>query len=910
MTPRRLTWLVLGLVAMALVVGGVALLTGRASRLHREKVAAISAATNSQLEENRRAEQARAEAERRAHVEAQREAARLEDLARDAAAGTNAGAQATGTGAGAGPSVAGGAPNDSSFGGPGDPFEPNEANLTNATQPTPTPLPSATPAVGATLILEVTDQLEHALADCVVEVATDPDDAATPNKLILNSSTSPEGRFVATGLPPARYLLRVRTPLAWLEKAEQTRTVELAEGQTATERFVFEANDSLPVVVLDAEDKPIAGASVVATVAGAVREPVDTDSDGRAVVAAVPHGAAIDKLTVLHPEFTSQTRSGLTALDGTQTFRLLRRGELTLRVVWAADDSPVTSYTYRLLRRNEGGLFGLTPASRAIDVTSDDGTAVLNRDRDLDVAQWRVEVVVSQGPGQPVALRGSATFAITPQGQPADVRVAIGGGSNLAGRVVADAAGGEGVAGATVELQPPHQAFGTLVDDGRFLPAPVVTDDGGAFVFANMPVGSYALVAKRGAQRTAAPVDVEIREGAAPPFVELVLASGGAVYGVATGPGRLPIAGATVSLRVQRPNADGWEDGPSATTNEAGEYRVEGVPAGAHYVGLRLAEPIEDIGSVPWQVVNIAAGEQTRHDFDLSGDVTVRGRLTLAGQSVEGRIQHIKFANTSVQSGWALLDPNGNYEVIVAPGRYTLRTAGALVLHGESGGHVVADAPAEQTLDIDLPIVATDVVLVFPDNLPVSRGQVVLMPVDPGTRYNIPRLKFEQENRHVATLIAGRYQATFTSFDKQWRGDTDWTDVGPNAARELIIDVYRTVDGVRIGGWASGELSNSQWRTLTFDITEAVTGASGTASVLASYEKGRHAVELRSARLLANGRVLAQDSHAGWTGSDHWGNRFRLPLGKAEAGTRYAVEIDLKPDGGNDTTGSVYLSVR
>lgn len=896
MTNNRALWVIVGVVAAVLLIAGGWL--AATSGHHRSDAMAAQ-----------RAEEARAaEALRAAEADQRRVDSAKEQRAEEGEQSPRGSLRADGTQASPTDDASSVLAEAMTDGIPHDPPPPPPVDP----DATPTPTPTPDPRLGA-LAVRVIDQLDNPLAEFSVVVRVepnDPDGLAEPI-VAAQATTDEKGEAAVPALLPGSYELVVSTPLSWTEEATQTRTVTITESSVARETLTFSSGDNLGVIVLDASGEPIAGAAVWATIGAVARTPVETDANGLATVQAIPHGAAMQSLTASHAKYVTQKRDDIRILDGTQTFRLELKSALTLRVMWEADDAPVEAYTYRLLRRGDAGVFGLTPMSRPTPVESADGSTPLNDGRPLDPATWRVEVLVTGAESGPTALRGAATFEVKADGEARDVVVKIGGGATLRGRVADGAKGGAGVPDATVSMTPPHQAFGQQIDDRRFVADPVVTDDAGNFAFANVPPGSYALVAEKGSLKTAAPTDVTVGEqGGSTASVELVMQAGGVLYGVATGPGRLPIADASIRLRVQKPNADGWENGPTATTNDAGEYRVEGLPAGAHYAGIVLAEPIEGVGSVPWSVVNIGLGTETRHDFDLSGDVVVSGRVTLSGKAPAGRILHVMFASQSVQSAWAPLDEDGRYSTTVAPGVYALRTAGPLVLFGESAGHTIAASPAEQTIDLDIPVVSTDVILVFPPDVAVARGQVVLMPETRGTRYNIQRIKFEQENRYVATLIAGRYQATFTSFDKQWRGETEWTDVVRGGASELVIDVFRTVDGARIGGWAPGDLSNGEWRVMTFDATQAMAGAKGTPSVVATYEKGRHAVELRGARLRINNNVASEDRHAGWTGSDHWGNRFRLPIGAPQAGARYVIEIDMKSDGGNDSMGSVYLSVK
>lgn len=112
---------------------------------------------------------------------------------------------------------------------------------------------------------------------------------------------------------------------------------------------------------------------------------------------------------------------------------------------------------------------------------------------------------------------------------------------------------------------------------------------------------------------------------------------------------------------------------------------------------------------------------------------------------------------------------------------------------------------------------------------------------------------------------------------------------------------------VSLGDW-SPAIVGTTWKTVEFavpaDQLKALRG------VRFSYTSGRHALEIQRVALVADGREVAVDAHAGLAGTPSNRNAFqlRLPAG-ATANNGCVIRASVRGKDGNDTRGAVQLLV-
>jgi hypothetical protein len=290
--------------------------------------------------------------------------------------------------------------------------------------------------------------------------------------------------------------------------------------------------------------------------------------------------------------------------------------------------------------------------------------------------------------------------------------------------------------------------------------------------------------------------------------------------------------------------------------------------------------------------------------------VSVSGTVYLNGEPAFPKILNIQFVGAEGRGrrGWTGLEAGGTYETQVQPGEYFALFAGRERLRGNLPPFSIYGEPQQQEKDFYIESAEVDVIVEFPEGVAFQPGQLVMSPRERSLRYAFVRAEMRQENRHLLNLIAGEYQATFTTYDGQWRGDVDWRRYGPDTDNLIQIPLKKTVRGVRLGGWKPGDLVNTAFTTLSFDATPYIE-SEGVIEIILTYEEGRHAVETGAVSLYRGNERISMEDDRGWTGADHWNNSYTLYLDEYEEGASYTIEADLRGDGGSDSTGSVYMNM-
>ncbi len=703
--------------------------------------------------------------------------------------------------------------------------------------------------------------------------------------------TDENGRFVVENLNPGTWTVSARPPSGFPYRMIDAAVVELQPDRVADVTLRLAGGDPLPGIVLNEAGEPVGDAHVLATTRSDVQE-YRTDADGLFEIVGIPEGVGVTRLTVTHPDYLPETRSAISPLEGRQKFVLRESNELTLFAFWELDDTPVEFYHYRLSRYHVTGQYMLQRGMEG-SVNDPSGRTLLI---DLEPAKWRVEVSVRSPDSMEGELRAAMDFEVGTGEKQRVIEVPVTGGATLEGTVVLGP-GGPPVEGAVVRFIPPSVGFGIYPTRSEFNYPDQRTDASGAFSYTGLPPGKYTLVAEKGQVRTLEAVDVIVPYGQDPEPATIVLKEGGSIFGVVYDRDREPVGSESLTIQIQRPNADGWDTGRT-TTDSTGNYRFEGLPAGSHYVyaGGRS------------NTVDLAPGEEKEFDIDLSDNVVLTGRITLNGGTAGiADLGTLRFNQNGDLMDSARPGSDGTYRVELPPGTYTVSARGGSA-QGVSVPFTVEPEPAEQSRDFDFELVPCEIVLVYPEEGQFEPGQAVVTPREQGRRYDFIRTHFRQENRVILDLLGGEYQVTFTSSDNEWWGEAEWQTVGADQENLFVIDVRKIAAGVRIGGWEPGQLSNSEFTTLVFNVSDIVE-SEGTLQVLVDYETGRHAVAVAGASIVGNGGVIDSDVHDGWSGADKFGNIYNLNLPRYAPGTGYEIRVDLRSDGGTDSAGSVYLSL-
>ncbi|RKH61562.1 carboxypeptidase regulatory-like domain-containing protein [Corallococcus llansteffanensis] len=243
-----------------------------------------------------------------------------------------------------------------------------------------------------------------------------------------------------------------------------------------------------------------------------------------------------------------------------------------------------------------------------------------------------------------------------------DVRIQLGPGAVLEGRVVEQSSGGP-VVGARVDVS---------LSEGNGNPGFALSDAEGHFVVRGLAPGSYdAKVSAPGYSPTLRH-GLTVAQGERFP-VDLVLSRTGAVEGQVRDSAGAPVVQARVSS-VERWN-DGMESAPvEARTDATGHYRLEGLSTGR----VPLTARREDSTVGVRQLVDVGANGTARADFTLEGTGTVEGVVRAArGSLPEGPLEVTALAQGTTAFGTpdvgrVGVGAEGGFRMVLPPGGYVL----------------------------------------------------------------------------------------------------------------------------------------------------------------------------------------------------------------------------------------------
>jgi protocatechuate 3,4-dioxygenase beta subunit len=243
-----------------------------------------------------------------------------------------------------------------------------------------------------------------------------------------------------------------------------------------------------------------------------------------------------------------------------------------------------------------------------------------------------------------------------------DVRVRLGAGASIEGRVVARA-GKTPVAGASVDISPADSAG----DSGR-----TTTDGAGAFAVRGLAPGSYDVSVNAPGYSQLIRRGLTVAAGERFP-VEVELAGTGAVAGVVRDAAGQPVEGVLVR------GGDRWGGGLGTTAAEArtdteGRYELGGLTAGRAQLSARR----EGAAVGVTQQVEVVEGGTARADFTLTDTGTVEGVVRAASGPlpdeplVVAAIPGQRGRVTPADIGRADVDGAGHFRMVLPPGTYNL----------------------------------------------------------------------------------------------------------------------------------------------------------------------------------------------------------------------------------------------
>ncbi len=415
---------------------------------------------------------------------------------------------------------------------------PTAQSLGTAPPPSPqAPLPVA-PSVAPQVRGRILDADGSAVAGATVHLVS----AVAQPAVLAETTSDADGAFSVTHVAAAR--LRVD---AEHEPEGAVRSAELAatEGQTVEVTLVL-GPASVSGTVVDAADRPVAGAALSVEgipwpIAGAT-----SDESGAFRMAAVPFEATA---VVAVASGYKTARASLGPREG-QPEPVLR-----LQLVAAPPvDGDVLDADGKPVRARIVACEGQPSEARA--ASAEDGTFRL-----------------------PPSTIGCDVFALSDEAAPSDV-VRIAEGERLTLRLRAGGAL-EGVVVDTRGRSLPSFSVGIESYVGAHGANPRGKGprpfEGGSFRWEGLAPGTYVLTAIAPTKPPARSDPVEVRAGAVTSGVRIVLGAGGTITGHVFDDRHAPVAGARLIFdRV----SNIVEGNASATTDDRGAYRLEGAPDG------------------------------------------------------------------------------------------------------------------------------------------------------------------------------------------------------------------------------------------------------------------------------------------------------------------------------------------
>ncbi|HEX6087271.1 MAG TPA: carboxypeptidase-like regulatory domain-containing protein, partial [Thermoanaerobaculia bacterium] len=289
-----------------------------------------------------------------------------------------------------------------------------------------------------------------------------------------------------------------------------------------------------------------------------------------------------------------------------------------------------------------------------------------------------------------------------------NVDVRLSRGLTLTGIVTR---GGKGVAGA-------HVSASTAALGGEHQAA--ITGDDGRFTIRGLVAARYSVNAN------ADEAQAEVRNVDPANEKELVISLDpkprGIVFGTVIG---IPatLGGKYVRRVVTVQSPDGAAEG---AIDDAGNYRIENAPLGEVYVIAHLQAAPDTTRSSVRKNVELIAGQPLRVDLELTGNVTVSGRITHEGKGLAGA--HIGFASNDGTMASALTREDGVYELALpASGRYHVYARAEQV--SDRHFSTVRDVRSGDRIDIELREVALEGTVVDAETRqPIAHAVVTLGP--------------------------------------------------------------------------------------------------------------------------------------------------------------------------------------
>ncbi|HEX9984867.1 MAG TPA: carboxypeptidase-like regulatory domain-containing protein [Thermoanaerobaculia bacterium] len=539
-----------------------------------------------------------------------------------------------------------------------------------------------------------------------------------------------KGNYAFDAMPPGSWNVVASHP-GFITDAAQTR---VNAGQRVARAVVLQPWARLVGTVVDEERKPVAGArfSVVRDTANPASSAPDGsfvlrfapfEWPVRVAVAREGYAVAFHGPLKLEP---GETRRATITLPRGFLFslRLADRagqpiGDEPAQVALAEELSaqPLPCTTARCYRTRDDGTYEvrltegsyelraggekaaskrlppqvLTAASSPMTLTLDAGVKVTGRVAYRDggaVSEDQLYIRVKEQPHVLATLEGNGTFSIAGLLPGRITLLGQRGRPGSASQIVAAPVEVDAPAsGVVIEFPRPARIEGRITEkeSGAAItefsvavqsgtawsvtaPTPFRADDG-RYVLEDVPTTATQLVVTAPGYVTSRVSGLTLEEGKGV-TADVALERGVRLVGHATSDGR-PVAGVSVSLTQAGPTMRAMRDqGRMATTDENGDYAIDGVAVGAHRVEFSKSGYVAIVKSV-----ETTAGKDGRLDVELERGREIAGRVVDAsGAPVSGAMVFVESRGYASRGNLVNTDGEGAFRLEgLAEGRYTLR---------------------------------------------------------------------------------------------------------------------------------------------------------------------------------------------------------------------------------------------
>ncbi len=335
----------------------------------------------------------------------------------------------------------------------------------------------------------------------------------------------------------------------------------------------------------------------------------------------------------------------------------------------------------------------------------------------------------------------------------------------------------------------------------------IFSNEKGEYRFGRLSAGPARLIVTHGRYESQNLDEIVLSEGENVENCDVYLSRGGTIFGRVSGPGNIPLRGATVMAST--PMASVMK---STRTDEEGNYELTGFPPGTYTV-IHMASNIsfgEDFldsvtGGMSMQYVSLKKDEVSECNFSVEPTAetgVIEGRVTESGRPVNQAIITALPLDRETAGGTTTTttSSDGRYKLKkVKPGNYTFRVVRTENLTLGGGTEVVfktkiPDVPVHE-FNMDLPGGSIEGKVIDEDTLkPIQAARIL-----------VRRSAAERGDDPVSDAMGGRVGEIYTDKDGAFRisnlkqGTYDLLAGGTNILG-MNVGGYarRTIDGIEV----------------------------------------------------------------------------------------------------------------